>query len=286
VLAARGQKIRRLDHAARHHGHEDDAQARGRGVVDGPPLELQQIPTAQGAVDLVAHAVELQKDGRKPGPGQDSGHFRILGQAQAVDIELHEPEACPAGHGHDLRQVRPDHVHAAQGATHLLRQRALLVVHLGGAELEVGFPAVDDLPLVVLEGEILVAGVLDLARDAIQDPAPILLFPFVGAGRPVPGLEDTMVADVHGVVRRALGAQGAFADGIVGIALGTDELPVLDVHDDLTSAGAEGAGRDDLLGSLDLQPLRIRVGGFQIEPQLPQGHGRDAGPGDFHEPSP
>ena len=47
---------------------------------------------------------------------------------------------------------------------------------------------------------------------------------------------------------RALGAQRAFADGVVRVALGADELAVLDEHDDVAAAGAVGADGHHLFG--------------------------------------
>ena len=60
-------------HAARHRGHQDDAQARRRCIVHRPNLDREQVPAAQGTEDFFTHPVELQKDGRQTRLGQLTG---------------------------------------------------------------------------------------------------------------------------------------------------------------------------------------------------------------------
>lgn len=71
-------------------------------------------------------------------------------------------------------------------------------------------------------------------RDLLKGPVPVLLFPLVAVRSAVQGLFQTMIACVHRIEGRALGAERAFSDGKIRVALGGDELAVFHIGDDLT----------------------------------------------------
>ena len=150
----------------------------------------------------------------------------------------------------------------------LVHHGTFFVVHDGAAEMEHGFHTVDFLLLVVEPLEILVAGILDVLGQLLKGPVPALLLPLVAVGSAIQGLEQPVVTVDHGQLGRALGTQGAFADGIVRITFGADDLPVLDMGNVVAGYGAEGADRPDLLAAFDLQRGGVRLRRLQIEPQL------------------
>ena len=71
-------------------------------------------------------------------------------------------------------------------------------------------------------------------RDLLKGPVPVLLFPLVAVRSAVQGLFQTMITCVHRIEGRALGAECAFSDGKIRVALGGDELAAFHIGDDLT----------------------------------------------------
>ncbi len=77
-----------------HQGrHEDDAQS-GRGqMVDGPAFFGEQRPAAQGLVKTWSSSPSnWRKTEDSPGVAQPPGQFRIVGELQAVAVELDKGE--------------------------------------------------------------------------------------------------------------------------------------------------------------------------------------------------
>ena len=59
----------------------------------------------------------------------------------------------------------------------------------------------------VLQNDVSVTRFLYAAGNLIQRPVPILLFPFIAVRSPIHGLQQTMLAGIHGKKRRALRAE-------------------------------------------------------------------------------
>ncbi len=91
-----------LVHAPGERGHQHHAQARLGAGLHGPLLDLPQRPAPKGDIRRVLHAVELQVYAIKARLPQFPRVARLLGQAQAVGIELREGEAHLLYHAQDI----------------------------------------------------------------------------------------------------------------------------------------------------------------------------------------
>ena len=106
-LAGQGDDLAQIVviHALDHRRHQRDADGELRADADGLPLGIQQIPAAQGAVDLIPRPVELEKHDIEPCLGEPAGVGGILGQADSVGVHLGIAASGLPGISDQLRQI-------------------------------------------------------------------------------------------------------------------------------------------------------------------------------------
>ena len=183
------------------------------------------------------------------------------------------------------------------GSQHGLVDPAFLVVQGRGTDRGDALAAIDRTALGVLGHKARVPRVLDLAGDAVERPVPGLLFPLLAVRRAVKHLENPAVVLAELVMGGAFGAQRAFVDGMVGIALDVDHPPLavlVRAGDQPASHRAIAAHRGGLLGEGEFGRLGLGPGRAQVEAESAErGHGRgrardfqELTPVPFHSPSP
>ena len=106
-LAGQGDDLAQIVviHALDHRRYQRDADGKLRADADGLPLGIQQIPAAQGAVDLIPRPIELEKHDIKPCLGEPAGVGGILGQADPVGVHLGIAASGLPGVSDQLRQI-------------------------------------------------------------------------------------------------------------------------------------------------------------------------------------
>src|ERR1700716_3702301 len=101
-------------------GNQGDGEPELGAGVQGGRLGGPQVPTADGHMGLLGEAVELQVDVGPLGEGGQVGHeLAVVGQPDAVGVEVDIPHALGGGEGHEVEDLRVDGRFAAGKHDHL-----------------------------------------------------------------------------------------------------------------------------------------------------------------------
>lgn len=153
-----------------------------------------------------------------------------------------------------------------------------------GTERSHGFGAVDELALVVLFRERLVAAFLHALGDFFHRPFPFHFFPFGGVGGAVKRLLGALIVDGKLPRGRALGTEGALVDRVIRIAFDVDGAALAErvvrcagADDEPAAHGTVTADGCGLFRPLEFEFLGLRESGAQVESE-PGNGARQRGP--------